>query len=439
MGLLIIGLSPAQAQESTPVSLEQAINAAIQNNRLIKIKEYQILEKKAKVKEDAVKKYPSVTVNSTYQYNANVGELVIPQGSFGQLPLSSPNIIQLPNESKSFQMGEHNIFNAGVSIYQPITQQAKIRTGIELDKTDVQIIEAEKRNAVQQISQAVEKLYYGLLINQKQQEEAKYKLDVANIKLYDVESALIAKRTIDANKAGLQASIADEEQNILKLKIQEEDYLADLKHLTGLNTASFYVVPVITKIAPAGTMDAYKSTAEQMNVDIQVAILGETKAKLGVKAAKQSTLPDLGLVAGYTYQIGNIIFPETNPFAGVNLSWNIQDVFSNKQVYQQRTAQLAQARENVANTKEQVNNELEKTYRKVGQSEALIRVAQKAVAYRREEEKVQQDRRTAGLNTPADLLNVRSTLAKAEADLFAAELNYRLSLSDLKRIQGGAL
>ncbi|WP_198175411.1 hypothetical protein [Spirosoma telluris] len=53
-----------------------------------------------------------------------------------------------------------------------------------------------------QIRQAVERLYYGLLINQQQRVEATAKLDVANLKLYDVESALQSGKTIGVSKAG---------------------------------------------------------------------------------------------------------------------------------------------------------------------------------------------------------------------------------------------
>ena len=102
-------------------------------------------------------------------------------------------------------------------IYQPITQQGKIHTAINISKTDVLITEKEQKKVAQQIRQSVERLYYGLLINQKQKEEAVSKLEAAKIKLFDVESALMAGKTVNVDKAGLQANIADEEQTILQL------------------------------------------------------------------------------------------------------------------------------------------------------------------------------------------------------------------------------
>ena len=42
-------------------------------------------------------------------------------------------------------------------------------------------------------------------------------MKLSKIKLFDVESALMAGKTVNVDKAGLQANIADEEQRILQL------------------------------------------------------------------------------------------------------------------------------------------------------------------------------------------------------------------------------
>ena len=65
-----------------------------------------------------------------------------------------------------------------------------------------------------------------------------------------------------------------------------------------------------------------------------------------------------------------------------------------------------------------------------------IVIAQKAVNYRKDELKIQQDKKDAGLNIEADLLNTKSMLAKAQADLLSAKLNYRIAYSDLRILTG---
>lgn len=435
--LLAGTLAPAPSHAQQPLTLEQAVDLALQNNHLLNVRKLQVSEKEAKVAEDAIKRYPVASVSSSYQYNANLGQLVIEQGSFGALPLGGTTVA-LPNEAKTFPLGKHHNFNAGVTLYQPITQLGKIRTGIEVAKTDAELARQEQSKAALQIRQAIEKLYYGLLITQKQQEEANAKIALAQMRLYDVESALLSGKTIDVNKAGLQANIADEEQNLLKLRIQTEDYTADLKQLTGIDTDSIALAPVLDAgaIAAAGPLNSYLSNAATANNDIKIASLTEIKTQKAIRAAEQGNLPDIGLVAGYSYQTGNLLFPNNNPFVGAQFKWNIQDLFANKQVIRQRHFLSQQARENLINTQNQVKNDVSKTHRKLTQATALIAVAEKAVQYRTEELKVQTDRQASGLNLEADILSTRSLLAKAEADLLAAQLNYRLAYSDLQRLAG---
>ena len=159
-------------------------------------------------------------------------------------------------------------------------------------------------------------------------------------------------------------------------------------------------------------------------------------AVLGIKAARQANLPDLGLVGGYMYQSGNSILPANNPYVGVSLKWNLQDLFSNKAIEKQRESQARQADENIAGTKLQLRDDVEKAYRKMNQSLALIGVAQKAVTYRRQEMKLLEDKQAAGFTLKQDLLSARSQLAQSESDLYTAELSYRMAVSDLNFLTG---
>lgn len=81
-----------------------------------------------------------------------------------------------------------------------------------------------------------------------------------------------------------------------------------------------------------------------------------------------------------------------------------------------------QAEENLADIREQVNKDIEKTRRKLTRSAELITVVNKVLAFRREDLKIKTDRYHARLNL--------------EADVFAAQLHYRIALIDLKILAG---
>ena len=254
-----------------------------------------------------------------------------------------------------------------------------------------------------------------------------------------MENAILAGKTTESNKYGLAASVADEEQNLLKLKIQYDHYAADLRQLTGLTTIGDLILePVITEelLEKPPVIDTSLNEAIARNNDLRLASLNTTRAEYSIQAGKLSYLPDLGLVGSYTYQDGNFIYPKNNTFVGASLKWNLQEILSNRNIQEQRMYMKKQAEENLANTKEEVNKEIEKAYRKLKLSEELIGVAKKVMNFRKEDLKIQNDRRKSGLNLESDLLAARAALAKAESDYFAAQLNYRTGLTELKILTG---
>lgn len=416
-------------------SLQQLIDASKKNNRLLTIKEYQVQEKISKLKEGNIKKYPSVMLDGNYQYNFNLPEITIPAGTLGTIPTGLGGSELLPAVGSKFTVGDKGNYNAGFSIYQPIAQQAKINTGLAIDKTDIKLGQKEKEKVVLQLQLAVEQLYYGVLIAKKQTEGEQAKIKLAKAKLYDAEGALAADKTLVVNISGLLADIANKEQNLLKLHIQIQDYLSELGRLTNLNVEALELQePEPAKIITNPVGD-YKIAATN-NPDIEIARLSKEKAILGIKAARQSNLPDFGLVTGYYVQQGNPVLPASSLYVGVSLKWNIQDLFSNKQVQTQRQFQLKQAEENIAYTQQQLDSDIDKAWRKIKQSEAMTSVAKKVAGYRKDALKEQQDKQAAGLDIKTNMLEIQSQLAEAEADLYAAQLSNALAMAALKNLAG---
>ena len=427
-----------KGQNSGNLSLEEAVNLAISNNHLLKIKKLQIDEKQQKVNEDRVKYFPAITVGGSYQYNSNLPSLAIEQGRFGQLPYGGM-LIPLPAVDELIEMGNHNIYNAGVTFYQPVSQIGKINAGVEISRMELEIARTEETKTIFQVKQAVERLFFGLLILRKQIEEADIKVTLAKRRLYDAESALSAGKTIESSIYGLSANVSDEEQNLLKLKIQFDDYSDELKVLTGLDRDQVIIPEQVSTedlLDNLPSIDTSLNIANGKNNDLKIASFLKSKADYSVKASKFTYLPDLGIQGGYTYQEGNVIYPKNNTFIGASLKWNIQDAFLNRTIQRQRTFIRYQSEENLANTKEQVSKDIAKAYRKLRQSEELINVAGKVVDFRREDLKIISDKRASGLNLETDVLTAKASMAKAESDYFAAQLNYRIALTELKILTG---
>jgi len=448
-------LSASAGAQDLPeaLNLQKVIDLAVQNNRLLAVKKLQVQEKQQKVNEYRVKFLPSVMVGGAYQYHGNIGELSLKQGTLGQATIGAISI-PLPSADTTLDLGHADTYTAGVLMYQPISQIPKIMAGVNVSKTDLEIAKNDQAKATLQVKQIAEKLYFGLLIQEKRKEEARIKRDLARKKLYDVESAVLAGKTIPSSLTGLKANAADEEQNLLKINVQMEDYFDDLRRLTGLKSASFSLAPVLEDDADLNTAPAGVPGGQE-NQDLKIAALYQTKAQHAVDAGRYSYLPDFGILGGYVYQdgaagfTGDIRYPflgsslgldpqwrKRDAFIGVVLNWNLKDLVANTYITRQRLFLKKQAEENLANTREQIHADTEKARRKLTQAAELIGVAGKVVEYRREDFKIQTDRFSAGLNLEADWLTAKAALAKAEADWLAARLNYRMAWTELQILAG---
>jgi len=420
------------------LSLETAVEMALKNNHLINVKRLQIDEKQQKVNEDKVKYLPVIGIGGSYQYNTNLPGFTIDQGRFGTLPFGGL-LYPLPPVDEIIVVGEHNIYNAGLTFYQPLTQLGRISSGVKVTKTELQIAMTEENKTAIQIKQAVEKLFFGILILQKQIEEAELKVRMAETKLKEAENALLAGKTTESSRYGLAATEADEQQNLLRLRMQSDDYIADLMQLTGISrTVDLHLEPVAAEYLAEKTEPIDTSLKEALlrNNDLKLAALIKTKAVYAIQASKLSYLPDLGILGGYTFQKGTMIYPKYNSYIGASIKWNLQDMISNRTLQRQRIYLKEQAEENLANTRDQINKDISKAYRRLLQSQELIRVAGKVVEYRAEDLKIHNNKRIAGLNLESELLSAKAAMAKAEADYFAAQLHYRLALSELKILTG---
>jgi len=300
------------------LSLETAVEMALKNNHLINVKRLQIDEKQQKVNEDKVKYLPVIGIGGSYQYNTNLPGFTIDQGRFGTLPFGGL-LYPLPPVDEIIVVGEHNIYNAGLTFYQPLTQLGRISSGVKVTKTELQIAMTEENKTAIQIKQAVEKLFFGILILQKQIEEAELKVRMAETKLKEAENALLAGKTTESSRYGLAATEADEQQNLLRLRMQSDDYIADLMQLTGISrTVDLHLEPVAAEYLAEKTEPIDTSLKEALlrNNDLKLAALIKTKAVYAIQASKLSYLPDLGILGGYTFQKGTMIYPKYNSYIG---------------------------------------------------------------------------------------------------------------------------
>ena len=422
--------SPAQARS---LSLDEATQLALTQNRQLSIAREQVSESQYKVEELHAKNFPKISALAVGGYNSNKLDITVPRGAMGVYPGTGP----IPGADIPIYEGSHTLVGGTVQAAQPLTQLIKIRTGEQVARQDVALARTRVRQAEWQVRQGVERLYYGLLIAGQQRRQAELSLQAAQKQRYDVESARLAGKALPAQLIGADANVADQEQKLLAVQNQQADYADDLNLLLGLPADTpLTLLPPDAAETPLPPLAAYLSRADTANLDNRQAAQTREKAALGVKAARQQYLPDISLTANYLRIQGSPILPRNSVLVGGLLNWNIYDFGERQAVVRQRESQQKQAQANEAHTREQVSGAVQKAYRKLQQAAALTAAARKATDLRAAELKIKRDALAAGKVLPVEVLKTEATLAKAQSDLLSAQLNYRLALTELQHASG---
>lgn len=427
--MAVTGIRPGFAQQIKKLTLKTAINLAVRQNRLLKISHDQVRENEFKLKSARSQYFPRLTADGTYSYSTNIPILTVDQGAFGALPGN----ISLPPANFTVLQGDHLSYTAKATLYQPITQLMKVAIGDHVAKTNLQIQKTKLSQAELKIRLGVEKLYLGILLEQKKKREAKIKLELAKSKLKDAQTALEAGNTLNVSTIGLRADVLDKQQDVLKAQNKIDDYLYNLKQMLGqpsnqnIELKSYNVI-LDNSLQP---ISYFISKAKSRNPEIRLAQQTLRKADDGVKASRRNYIPDLGAFAQVQVQKGIPITPRENAIVGVNLKWNLFEFGKKRDLVQQRKLQREEAGLGLAQKRDDITGKVERLYRKVKRAELMIETAQKAVDLRKEEVRIQKNATNAGLKLETILLEAQSKLAKAEVDLLAAELNYKISLSEL--------
>lgn len=424
-----------KAQKVKHFSLDEATEEALKNNKLLQIQQEKANESSFKVKAMAAKGKPQFFASATYLHFFEENNFVIPSGGIG-------NILDVPIPRNDFTLyhGKQDIFTAGVLGYQPITQLFRVNNGVKAVRAQEATDRLKAVHAALKIQSGVEKLFYAIKIQERKIAKSEAEVTLAEARAYDAESALLAGKAQKVKLMGLKADLASKKHDLLQAKIEKENYLADFRMSLSIpDSLSIHLDTLALKPHILKSKIYYIDHSKESNPDLLVAQKQSEKAGYGIKTAKNSYIPDLGIVAGVNYQGIIEELPETNYFVGANLTWNFLDFGKRKSALNQSKSKQKQAALFAENKAEEVRNNIDKAYRNAEQAAQLMVTAQEAYRFRKEEYRIKSDGLDTGLLTEKEVLQTKVDLETAAQQAYAAVLNYNMSVLDLQVLAGKGL
>jgi outer membrane protein TolC len=410
--VVILFTAVAAAQEARPAAARAFVPATLKipenllpEARLITLVDAQ---QQAQVAAGPLQRLGELQVEAAHQHRLGVKSLYFPNISAqadylhltenpGQIfsvqrPLTG-GILQLPVQAV-FQ--DQNAVN--VVVTQPITQLFGVRQLVKIARADENIARAKAGMPVAEVARQVEKTFFDLLIAQRE-------LSATAAEATKVRSSLVAEtsRTLAADKvATLTASLNE----LLGLPLDTRLELVPPPPLAE----NFTLQQALTQVQGAPPLAVIE--AEQTAI----------KAHSAARLSKLEYGPGIAVMGGYLHQqvLSGTILPEDFAYVGVVGTYTLFDSFKREHSVKETSAQAKAADLGVQLAKEKAAAAVKTAYFELERSRDAYYLARQMLAAAHPNVKLVSD----GPDTD-------SSRARAEADVFRAELAYRTAYSTL--------
>jgi outer membrane protein TolC len=428
------------AQQNSPVhlSLNQAIDLAIKQNRSVHLRSLAVEDMHSKKDEARSNYMPQLKTSGGIHHVTELAGVEIPASAFGNFPSTG----SVPAKSLFIDQGSDTAYTGGVELDQPLTQLLRIHQANVAAEQDVLVAQTQLSQAQADVALNVRKLYYDILINQQELQASQEQLEAMKLKDSEAHEDVAHGNALEIATFQTKASILEAQQKALTLKLQGEDFKRELADLLGL--------PVGKQIdldpdIPAQSIDLPSCSeatriALEQNQDIRAARHLLEKAKAELAAAKDAYIPDITASSRYSYQSGVPLLEHNFGTFGFNLSFDLFDGGRREaQVRDARTA-VTSAQVTIDRLESEISVEIQTEYDRVEELKEMVGVVQQALEVRKEaarlaDQQFEQNALLAAARSQghADLSNATALLLEANLNLSLAEVEVEKTIGQIPR------
>jgi outer membrane protein TolC len=424
----------AQSNQPMPLTLTQAIELALKQNRELKLARLSVTDSEHKKEIARSAYFPQISNDSRVTYITELAGVEIPAGAFG----NHPDTGLIPGQNLFLDQGALTSYTSGTGLTQPLSQMFKIRASNRAAAADVANARAQVNLTQNQIALKARQLYYGILVAQMKQQAAQEEINASQVNLEESLSEVERGQALEVTALESRASALDARQNDLVQRLQIRDQTIELNDLLGL--------PLQTKLQLDPTVDGATAAippreeciriAQERSPEIQSAKQSVEKARAGLAAAKDEYIPDVTGLARYSYQSGIPFLVHNFGTFGFSFTYDLFD--GGKRIAQVKDSRtlLSEAELNLTRIEEEVSVQVETAYDKVEQMQDLVGVADQVRKTREEASRV-SDRRfeqTAALASARAEAHAKAI--SAQASFLEATLGLSLAQGELRRTMG---
>src|SRR5215471_18964661 len=413
--LLLIATSPLSSQEPSPpasrhITLDEAVSLALKHNHAVRIAAFGVEEKEHTKDVARSAYYPLLRNDSNLLHLTDTQFVGIPAGSLGIVG-GTP----IPSQNTVLNQGGLTIVASGTQLTQPITELWKVRSANDVAAAEVKATRGKARQTENEVALRVHQIYYRLLVLQAHKQAALAKIDASEALQAERVQQVKFGSTLEEEAIESRAQSLESKQDLLTTDLQLSDLTMQLDDAIGLplNTPLTLDVPV-WQVSNTCEPEQCIHVALESHPEIAEARAKVEQASSAERLARRQYIPDVEAFARYSYA-DNVPFLVHNfGTFGVHLGYDLFDGGRRNAAVAERKAQLAQAEENLARVKEEVELRVQTAYNKLERTRQMMKVSEELLTLRTESHRVsvQQLREGSALRSQTDLAAARELDAK---------------------------
>src|SRR6266852_4668796 len=380
----VSGAQESKSPAPRHLTLEEAVQLALKHNHVVRIAGYKVEEKDHAKQLARSAYYPVLRNDSAYLRVTDTQFIGIPAGSLGNIA-GTP----LPGSSVILNQGGHSFVTSGTSLTQPLTELLKVKSANDIAAADSKATRGKAHQVENEVALRVHQLYYRVLIAQAHREavtaRVKASEDLQNERLAQVKyGSALQEEAIESRAQSLEAK-----QDLLATELLLADLTMQLDDAIGLPLGT--QLSLETEVRQVGDVcerEECLKVALGSHPEIAEARAEIEKASAAVRLSKRGYLPDVEAFARYSYQ-DNVPFLARNfGTFGVHFGYDLFDGGRRNAAIGEHKAQLAQAEENLARVKEEVELRVQTAYNKLDRTRQMMKVSEEVVVLRTESHRV---------------------------------------------------
>lgn len=416
----VLAAQESKSPASRRITLEEAVQLALKHNHVVRIAAYKV-EEKEHAKDIARSAYFPVLRNDSNLLQVTDTQFIgIPAGSLGTL-----NGTSLPARSVILNQGGKTFVTSGTSLTQPLTELLKIKPANDIAAAELSASRDRAHQTENAVALRVHQIYYRILISQAHRDATQARIkasdDLKSERVAQVKfGSVLQEEAIESRAQSLEAR-----QDLLTTELQLSDLTMQLDDAIGLPlTTTLALDAAVRDVGETCDREECLRVALQSHPEMAEARAEIEKASAAVRLAKRQYVPDLEAFARYSYQ-DNVPFLARNFGSfGLHFGYDLFDGGRKRAALGEHKAQLAQAEENLARIKEEIELRVQTAYNKLERTREMVKVSEELLALRTESRRLsaQQLQEGAALRSQADAAAAHELDAKTL--LLQSQLEY---------------